>query len=93
MYVDHHEEEIGDYGEYDYDADDSLNSFEWRELSPSLIVYGVTFILGLVGNVLIVFTTCHYKRIQTSTNVLLASLATADLLLIIFCIPVKVSHK
>lgn len=83
-------EEGGDW-EYDYDAEDSLNSFEWRELSPTLLVYGITFILGLVGNVLIVFTTCHYKRIQTSTNVLLASLASADLLLIIFCIPVKVS--
>lgn len=87
MHVDH---DGDDYPEYDYD--DSIAMFEWRELFPTLLVYGVTFLLGLTGNILIVFTTYHYRRIQTSTNVLLASLATADLLLIIFCIPVKVSY-
>lgn len=48
-------------------------------------------VLGLVGNVLIVFTTARYRKMKSTTNVFLASLASADLLLILFCIPVKVS--
>lgn len=79
-----------DEGDYDYDIEDSHDTFSWEELVPTLIVYGLTFVLGLAGNCLIVFTTYRYRRMQSATNVLLSSLASADLLLIIFCIPVKV---
>lgn len=85
--------EMVDYeysGEYEYDFNDSHSTFHWEELLPTLVVYGVTLILGLTGNSLIVFTTYRYRRMQSATNMLLASLASADLLLIIFCIPVKV---
>lgn len=80
-----------DEGDYDYDIKDSHDTFPWEELVPTLIVYGLTFVLGLAGNCLIVFTTYRYRRMQSATNVLLSGLASADLLLIIFCIPVKVS--
>ncbi|GLV43048.1 RYamide receptor [Carabus blaptoides fortunei] len=78
-----------DFGSYEYDADESQNTYQWDELIPMLIVYSVTFILGLIGNSLIVITTYRYRRMQSATNVLLASLASADLLLILFCIPIK----
>ncbi len=42
------------------------------------------------GNGLIVYTVIHFRRMRTLSNVFLASLATADLLLIIVCVPVKV---
>lgn len=79
-----------DEAEYEYDIRDSHSTFHWEELIPTLIVYSFTFVLGLAGNCLIVFTTYRYRRMQSATNVLLSSLASADLLLIIFCIPVKV---
>lgn len=77
--------------DYDYDYEIALETFFWRELTPTLVVYAVTYVLGVVGNALIIFTIYRYRRLKTTTNVFLASLATADLLLILMCIPVKVS--
>ncbi|XP_026468887.1 somatostatin receptor type 1-like [Ctenocephalides felis] len=76
---------------YDYNMDESHNTFAWGELLPALIVYGTTLVLGLVGNSLIVYATCRYRRMRSGTNVFLASLASADLLLIVICIPVKIA--
>ncbi|XP_032664076.1 QRFP-like peptide receptor isoform X1 [Odontomachus brunneus] len=80
--------------DYDYDINESFSYFNWAELAPVLIVYGLTFVLGLVGNVVMIASTlCPRLRPlpATPTNVFLGGLATADLLLIIFCIPVKVA--
>lgn len=79
--------------DYDYDYNENILSFAWDELAPTLIIYGITMVIGLSGNFLIIFTTYRYRRMQSVTNVLLASLASADLLLITFCIPVKVNFK
>jgi hypothetical protein len=76
--------------DYEYDYDESHNIFNWSELIPTLVIYGVTMVIGIAGNSLIIFTICHYRRMKSTTNVFLASLASADLLLIIICIPVKV---
>ncbi|KAJ9583276.1 hypothetical protein L9F63_022381, partial [Diploptera punctata] len=66
--------------------------YNWAELVPTLIVYGATMVVGIAGNSLIIFTICRYRRMKSTTNVFLASLASADLLLIIICIPVKSLH-
>jgi hypothetical protein len=47
----------GDGDAYDYDIDESFASFDWTELGPSLSVYSITFLLGIVGNILILVTT------------------------------------
>nr|CAH7740455.1 unnamed protein product [Callosobruchus chinensis] len=78
----------------DYDNNSTVDPhsiFNWYELAPTLIVYGITFALGLTGNSLIIATTFKYRRMKNVTNVLLSSLAMSDLLLIVFCIPVKIS--
>ncbi|XP_011338045.1 QRFP-like peptide receptor isoform X2 [Ooceraea biroi] len=78
----------------DYDMNESLSHFEWLELAPMLTIYSLTFLLGLAGNVVIIASTlCPRLRPlpATPTNVFLGGLATADLVLIIFCIPVKVA--
>ncbi|XP_033176875.1 QRFP-like peptide receptor isoform X3 [Bombus impatiens] len=78
----------------DYDLNESFSHFDWEELAPVLVVYSLTFFLGLVGNVVIIGSTlCPRLRPlpSTPTNVFLGGLATADLLLILFCIPVKVA--
>ncbi|EEC15204.1 G protein-coupled receptor, putative, partial [Ixodes scapularis] len=53
-------------------------------------VYGSTLLLGLVGNLLIVYTVARFQRMRSISNIFLASLATADLLIVLLCIPVKV---
>ncbi|XP_020292673.1 pyroglutamylated RFamide peptide receptor-like isoform X2 [Pseudomyrmex gracilis] len=78
----------------DYDINESFSHFNWKELGPVLVVYILTFFLGLIGNVIIITSTlCPRLRPlpATPTNVFLGGLATADLLLIMFCIPVKIA--
>ncbi len=47
------ETEPDDSDFYDYDIDESFASFDWAELGPSLSVYSITFLFGIVGNILI----------------------------------------
>lgn len=80
-----------DYEDYDYDYDDSIHSYDWTELGPSIFVYSVTFIAGIVGNILILLAVIRHTHVKNSpVNVFLASLASADLLLILICLPLKV---
>lgn len=59
------------------------------ELFITGLVYGLTFAVGMIGNTLIIYSVLHFRRMKSLSNVFLASLATADLILIIFCVPVK----
>lgn len=59
------------------------------ELVLTAIFYGSTFAIGLIGNSLIVYSVAHFRRMKSLSNVFLASLATADLIVIVFCVPVK----
>ncbi len=49
----------GSDSDYDYDIDESYLSFDWAELGPSLSVYTITFLLGIIGNILILVTILH----------------------------------
>jgi len=85
------EEGEDDYYYYDYDLDESLSTFDWWELGPSLAVYSVTFLLGVIGNGLILVSVARHVHVRpTPVNVFLASLASADLLLVTVCLPLKV---
>ena len=48
--------------------------------------------LSFLSTGLIIFTIARYRRLKTITNIFLASLASADLLLVIICVPVNVSR-
>lgn len=76
---------------YEYDLESSLASFDWAEVIPVGVVYGLTLLLGVTGNALILYTIVAFRRMRSITNVFLASLATADLLLVAFCVPIKLS--
>ena len=75
---------------YDYDLSASLNTLPLGEIIPVTIVYGLTLLIGVVGNSLVIFSIGRYRRLQNVTNVFLTSLASADLLLVLLCVPVKV---
>ncbi|XP_069128459.1 QRFP-like peptide receptor [Argopecten irradians] len=74
---------------YDYDYNSSMGYLPLKELLPVSMVYGITLLFGLVGNVLVIVSVARFKKMQNVTNVFLLSLATADLLLVVVCIPVK----
>ena len=76
--------------DYDYDPGDLVPALD--ELALPLAVYGLTFVLGVVGNILILLAVTVHRQGQPSspTHVFLASMATADLLLILLCLPLKV---
>lgn len=78
------------YYEYEYDADPGYIPIE--QLIPVSIVYGVTLVLGLLGNSLVIVSVAKFKNMQNVTNMFLLSLATADLLLVMICVPVKVCN-
>ena len=61
------------------------------DILPALSVYVLTFVLGVAGNALIVAAVFGYRKMKSPTNIFLASLAVADLLFCLICIPVKVS--
>lgn len=76
---------------YEYDANESMNQLPpLGEMIPVTFVYVFTLLVGVVGNGLVIFSIGRYRRLQNVTNVFLTSLASADLLLVVLCVPVKV---
>ncbi|KAH9366169.1 hypothetical protein HPB48_018158 [Haemaphysalis longicornis] len=59
------------------------------DLVLTAAVYGATLLLGLVGNLLIVYTVSRFPRMRSIANLFLASLASADQLIVLLCVRVK----
>ena len=53
------------------------------------IAYGLVFIIGFVGNVLVIIAVARGGQMMrhSATNIFLTNLAVADLLVIIICLP------
>lgn len=60
-----------------------------EEVIPAGFVYVFTLLLGVVGNALVIFCIVRHKGMRSITNIFLLSLATADLMLVLICVPVK----
>ena len=80
---------FGDYYYY-YDYEESVNNIPIEEIVPVAIVYGLTLILGVVGNTLVIVSILRIRRMRNVTNIFLMSLASADLVLVLICVPIKV---
>lgn len=57
------------------------------------VVYALVFLLGTIGNGLVIFVVNRFRRMRNVTNLFLASLSTADLCLIWLCVPIMVSLR
>ncbi|CAJ0573465.1 unnamed protein product, partial [Mesorhabditis spiculigera] len=66
----------------------SLMRVDWMEIMVPALLYLVVFLVGTIGNALVIFVVNRFKRMRNVTNVFLASLSTADLCLIWFCVPI-----
>lgn len=51
------------------------------------ILYLIIFIVGLLGNVLVVFVVAQNRAMQTVTNCFIANLALSDILLCVLAVP------
>ncbi|VDK64169.1 unnamed protein product [Cylicostephanus goldi] len=51
------------------------------------VFYGGVFLVGFFGNIFVVLAVVSQSQLRSTTDYLISSLAMADLLIIIFCLP------
>ena len=49
--------------------------------------YSLVFIVGVIGNVMVVCVVVRNPRLQNVTNCFIVNLAVADMLVVLFCLP------
>lgn len=64
--------------------DERYDGPEWFVIP---IVFGVIFLVGVIGNGTLIYTVLRNKNMRSTPNVLLVSLALGDLLLILISVP------
>ena len=85
------------------DTDDCWNEYCWTEedydsrildfIKPKhyeivfIVIYFLTFVVGLVGNALVCFAVWRNHNMRTVTNVFIVNLAVGDFLVILVCLP------
>ena len=71
--------------------DPKSNEGKWKStpLVTQLVFYGIIFIVGVVGNILIILSVTS-KRMRSVRNMLLGNLAIADLTTLFFCLPITI---
>ena len=60
---------------------------------PTSITYGLAFVVGVIGNFLVIFALLGDKKSRTATSTFLVSLALGDLLFLLICIPYETLSK
>ncbi len=60
---------------------------------PTIVVYGVTFTLGLIGNSLVVIALLCDRKSRNVTSLFLVSLAIADITFLLVCVPYETLAK
>ncbi|KAK2154908.1 hypothetical protein LSH36_254g03005 [Paralvinella palmiformis] len=58
-----------------------------------IILYSLTFVLGIIGNVLVIYIFASNRHMRTVTNSFLVNLAVCDLLVVCLCIPFGVAME
>lgn len=69
---------------------------EWAEdraFLPAVLTYGFAFVVGVVGNLIVVCALVCDRKWRTVTSSFLVSLAAADVLFLVVCVPYEVVAK
>jgi hypothetical protein len=56
---------------------------------PIIVTHAATFIIGVIGNVVVIFTWTRKGQLRSQTTSFLVSLAVADLLLLVLFVPLE----
>ena len=67
--------------------DDAMKLFSEVARYVIPLIFGVIAVLGFVGNLLVIVVVVANKQMRSTTNILIISLALADLLFIVVCVP------
>ncbi|XP_061167323.1 G-protein coupled receptor 83-like [Saccostrea echinata] len=83
-------EEYDIYDSMYYEDIDSLKQ-SWTvkdgHFLPTILVYGLTFVIGLTGNILVIYAVVCSRKMRSITASFMISLATADILFLVVCVP------
>ncbi|XP_071118624.1 QRFP-like peptide receptor [Haliotis cracherodii] len=85
---------FGDYSLY-YEGDIENLKKPWLQephFIPTVSVYGIAFLLGLIGNSLVIFAMVGDRKSRSVTASFMVSLAVADLLFLLVCVPFETSR-
>lgn len=88
----HFELNMSDYYNFNSSASDYEFSELWMRHSYAItsilcVAYSLIFVLGILGNSLVISVVFRSPRMWTVTNFFIANLAVADILVVIFCLP------
>ncbi|XP_063849458.1 neuromedin-K receptor-like [Scylla paramamosain] len=73
------------FSQYEYDGRTTIwVPITWREVIK-LIAYIITFLVSIVGNLLVILVVRYNRNMRSSTNQYLVNLAVADLLVTLVC--------
>lgn len=78
-----------DYCISDDDYRDMIENFIYPETSEwvLIVVYSITFLVGVSGNFLVCFALWRNRTMRTVTNIFIVNLALSDLTIILVCLP------
>ncbi|WAR23945.1 QRFPR-like protein [Mya arenaria] len=65
---------------------------EEADYIPTVIIYGIAFIVGVIGNGLVICAIVGDIKHRTNTTIFLLSLATSDVLFLVVCVPYELSR-
>ncbi|XP_061179547.1 allatostatin-A receptor-like [Saccostrea echinata] len=74
-------------GEEQFQPNSNNKFIEFERLVQRVIpvIFGLIVLLGFIGNALVITVILAKKKLQNTTNILVVSLASADLLFVVFC--------
>lgn len=80
--------------EFDYGVATPCQKEQLRAFGAQLLppLYSLVFVIGLVGNILVVLVLMQYKRLKSMTSIYLLNLAISDLLFL-FTLPFWIDYK
>ena len=91
----------GDYaGADDWVTDDILDeihktfmTYDQLPIIVLIVLYSITFVLGLIGNLLVIIVFARNRKMRTVTHSFLVNLAICDLMVVCMCMPFSVAFE